>query len=385
MGSFDPGIKFLPVNMVTNNILLSVLFVSGALADCPKDPGLFITAPKKMEALSGSCLLIPCYFRAEKEQEFDNSRETFGVWIKSDSRFGINPNNVVFNSTLTVNIYTMNITGNLRQKNCTTLFYNLLTSHSDKYYFRIENKPFMATASCDPLQISVKDSPASPRIEISGDLKEKESVTITCSALTPCPHSPPKLTWNLQQHSHNKIEENTDRSFTTKIQKNITLTDKHDGYNITLFCHISCERRCPRQQRRQRLSVFHMPPRTPQCPSVHQLWCQQVAGCNLTCSSRAKPPVSRFTWFKTSTDGPMKNLPAGQLAVKEPARATEIEDIHYGEISFSKHTSQPSSSVQDSVQQQDTLYAQVKLSKTANRLPQTADGKEDIYAKVKQK
>ncbi|MPV02305.1 hypothetical protein FVA96_24205 [Escherichia coli] len=27
---------------------------------------------------------------------------------------------------------------------------------------------------------------------------------------------------------------------------------------------------------------------------------------NLTCSSRAKPPVSRFTWFKTSRDAPIK-------------------------------------------------------------------------------
>ncbi|XP_049912349.1 B-cell receptor CD22-like [Epinephelus moara] len=26
---------------------------------------------------------------------------------------------------------------------------------------------------------------------------------------------------------------------------------------------------------------------------------------NLTCSSRANPPVSRFTWFKTSKDGPI--------------------------------------------------------------------------------
>ncbi|XP_049421927.1 B-cell receptor CD22 [Epinephelus fuscoguttatus] len=27
---------------------------------------------------------------------------------------------------------------------------------------------------------------------------------------------------------------------------------------------------------------------------------------NLTCSSRANPPVSSFTWFKTSKDGPIK-------------------------------------------------------------------------------
>ncbi|KAI3355129.1 hypothetical protein L3Q82_017998 [Scortum barcoo] len=324
--------------------------------------------------------------------------------------------------------------------------------HSDTYYFRIENKPFMATASCDPLQISVKDSPARPRIEISGDLKEKESVTITCSALTPCPHSPPKLTWNLQQHSHNKIEENTDRSFTTKIQKTITLTDKHDGYNITCSATYPVKEGVKTAEETKTLSVSYAPKDTSVSISPSTL-VSAGSWVNLTCSSRAKPPViSRFTWFKTSTDGPMKvsegqiysfNATGGgdyycvatndlgsqtssvihltfdegqpdgsvrweavlggvigiiafiflivcvcwlksthstpqqtqsqtgdELMVKEPARKTEEkeEDIHYGEIDFSKQRAEASSgSVQDSGQQQDTLYAQRKTS-TFNRM-----------------
>ncbi|XP_044032906.1 vascular cell adhesion protein 1-like isoform X2 [Siniperca chuatsi] len=465
-------IAVLSVNMVTANMLLSVFFLSGVLADCPQKAGLFITAPQKMEALSGSCLQIPCNFRAGSRQEFDSS-ETFGVWIKSDSNFGINPNNVIFNSSGTVNIYPMNINGNLSQKNCTTLFSNLLTSYTDTYFFRIDG-PFRATASCDPLQITVKDSPPSPRIEISGDLKEKESVTITCSALTPCPHSPPKLTWSLQQDSHSYTEENTDGTFTTKIQATITLSDQHDGDNIT------CSARYPvnegedvkTPEERKTLSVSYAPKDTSGSISPSGL-VSAGSWVNLTCSSRAKPPVSRFTWFKKSTDGPMtvsegqvysfnatdggvcycvatndlgkqtsseihltiKEPPDGslqwgavlggiigiivliclvvcvcalmcwrrlksthstqqsqsqageELAVKEPARKTEEEeDIHYGEIDFSKRRPAPSSdSAQDSGQQQDTLYAQVKVSQPANSLTQTADGPEDLYAQVKKK
>ncbi|MEQ2256677.1 hypothetical protein ILYODFUR_026476 [Ilyodon furcidens] len=105
--------------------------------------------------------------------------------------------------------------------------------YKDRYFFRVENGPFIATACDDSLQINVTDSPWSPSINISGDdLKEHQSVTITCSALTPCPHSPPELTWNLQQDSHRQTEKNTDGTFTTKIQENITLSDTHDGYNI---------------------------------------------------------------------------------------------------------------------------------------------------------
>ena len=125
------------------------------MAACPDDSDLFITAPLKMEALSGSCLQIPCNFRARVATEFDGSRTTFGAWIKSNHRFWDSPNNEIFNSRLKVNLYPMNITGNLKEKNCTTLFSNLITTYSDKYFFRIENGPYKATAVCHPLHITV--------------------------------------------------------------------------------------------------------------------------------------------------------------------------------------------------------------------------------------
>uniref|UniRef100_UPI0037E88404 vascular cell adhesion protein 1-like n=1 Tax=Semicossyphus pulcher TaxID=241346 RepID=UPI0037E88404 len=284
-------------------MLLSVFSLSDATAYCRTNwSHFFVTTPKKMKALSGSCLQIPCSFRAEPETDFNSTRETFGVWIKSDS----NLNNAIHNSSERVNPYPMKITGNLKEKNCTTLFYNLNTTYTDKYYFRIINWPFVATAVCDPLQITIKDSPRSPSIEISGDLKEKESVTITCSAFTPCPHSPPKLTWNLQQHSHNNMEENTEGIFTTKIQETITLSDKHDGYNITCSAKYPVnEGKDPKTaEETKTLSVSYAPKNTSVSISPSGLVSagEQV---NLTCSSRAKPPVSHFIWFKISKDGPM--------------------------------------------------------------------------------
>lgn len=108
-----------------------------------------------MEALSGSCLQIPCNFSFKSEQQFDGSGENFGVWIKNDSRFARDQSNVIFNSSLTVNTYPMNFIGILGDKNCTTVFSDLVTSYTNTYFFRFEGKP-TATASCDPLQITVK-------------------------------------------------------------------------------------------------------------------------------------------------------------------------------------------------------------------------------------
>ena len=125
------------------------------MAACPDDSALFITTPKTMEALSGSCLQIPCNFSAKSEQEFDSSRKIFAVWMRNHHAFDNNPEDVIFNSSTTNNTYPMKITGNLTEKNCTTLFSSLNTSYTNTYYFRIETDSFKATAICDPLQINV--------------------------------------------------------------------------------------------------------------------------------------------------------------------------------------------------------------------------------------
>ncbi|XP_060921102.1 vascular cell adhesion protein 1-like [Labrus mixtus] len=338
------------------------------------------------------------------------------------------------------------------------------TTYEGVYYFRIMNGPFRANAHCDPLHIKVKDSPLSLKLIISGDLKEKESVTITCSASTPCPLSPLKLTWTLKQDSLNNMEENSDKTFTTKIQEKITLTDKHDGYNITCSATylVNEGKEVKTAEETQTLRVSYSPKNTSASISPSGLVSAGIH-VNLTCSSRANPPVSSFTWFKISRDGhmivsegefysfnvteggvyycvamndlsnqtsplihlrvaekpvdaplwgsafgiivvvvclavciwwlkwkhqtPQQNQRQGDgvLATYQPPNETE-ETIHYGEINFSvRGPEQLSVSVQDSGQQQDTLYAQVRASKPASSRTQPADGPEDVYAQVKKK
>ncbi|KAM3593819.1 uncharacterized protein V6R79_022491 [Siganus canaliculatus] len=444
-------IAILTVNM-GKAVFVFVSIFSGAFADCSSKPALFIITPRKMEALSGSCLQIPCNFTLKEEEEFDSSREIFGLWIKSDPYFANKRHNVIFNSSETVNTYPMNITGNLREKKCTTLFSSLVTSYTDTYYFRIESRPFLATALCDSLQITVQDSPARPSIEVPAGLKEKQSVTITCSAFTPCPHSPPQLTWSLQQHPHNYMKENPDGTFTRQIQETITLSDHHDGSRI------SCSVTYPVNEGRDvktaeetvTLSVSYAPKNTSVSVSPSGL-VSAGTWVTLTCSSRARPPVRNFTWFKNSTDGikpvaegavyslnvtegevyfcvaqndlgqersPVVRLIDDDGSVWKPILGGIIsivalvfllvlvlylkskrstppqtqnqpeageENIHYGEIDFSRPRPEPSSGSVQRVgrQQENSLYAEVKVSQAANRSTQTTDSPEELYAQVK--
>ncbi|PWA25702.1 hypothetical protein CCH79_00001326 [Gambusia affinis] len=234
-GSVTAALSEDMLTVLTVNLLLSVSFLSGRLTGCEEDKGLIFTAPREIEALSGACLQIPCSFTVKPQHKFNPGRKTFGVWLKSGAPFLNSPENVVYNSSQLKNKYDMSITGNLTEKNCTTVFYNINSAQADKYFFRIENGPFKISAFCKAVNVNVRDSAWRPRIEISGDMKEMNSVNITCSALTPCPQSPPTLTWNLESDHSRLTEKNTDGTFTAKIQKNITLSDTHDGFNITCF------------------------------------------------------------------------------------------------------------------------------------------------------
>ena len=112
--------------------------------------------PTQIEALSDTCLQIPCSFDAVPSYLLDKNKPFIGLWLKSTHNFGPHPESVVFNSSKTQKIYPISIIGNMSEYNCTTVFARLNSSYADTYYFRVENSPFKATATCNPLTITVK-------------------------------------------------------------------------------------------------------------------------------------------------------------------------------------------------------------------------------------
>ncbi|XP_033841478.2 B-cell receptor CD22-like [Periophthalmus magnuspinnatus] len=283
--------------------MILILLLSSGADGCDRPNHLSIKTPSPMEALSGSCLWIPCtYEDLSQEEEINTADPVTGIWFKGVLEYSTSSQYTFSVSGDSTKSYPMNITGNLKNKSCTTMFYNLSKNHNDTYYFRVENSGFRATAVCDSLQIKVRDSPWSPTIEVSGKQTETEVVTITCSAVTPCPHAPPQLPWDLHQGTAHITE--TNGTFTTKITQNITLTDAHDGLMI------KCNAAYPvsggfkkKADSNVTLSVSYGPKNTSVevSPSGSLSAGQSVT---LSCSSRAKPPVHHFTWFRHSSQGP---------------------------------------------------------------------------------
>ncbi|XP_064863791.1 B-cell receptor CD22-like [Oncorhynchus nerka] len=264
---------------------------------------LITTMPDRLNVLTGSCVQIPCSFDVPDKDKntFNSAILLSGVWIKENSKFRERPDRVIFNSSKTANTYQGEITGNMSQKNCTTVFFNVTTSYSDKYYFRIESQPYLATDSDKPVNIVVSDLPSSPIITVSGEVKEGTPVSLNCSAVAPCPEPPPELTWALptQFTTENQLQENPDQ--TKSVLSTVTFTPSylHHEKNITCTAVYPVGTSNKTAEHNMMLNVSFSPKDT--SASISPADPVSVGSCvNLTCSSTANPPVTNFTWFKIS-------------------------------------------------------------------------------------
>ncbi|KAG9347847.1 hypothetical protein JZ751_003863 [Albula glossodonta] len=121
--------------------------------------------PHEIEALGGSCVLIPCKFTIPDDVTSQLTKPAVGVWIKHAPQFK-NTGIVVFNSSRThENKLRGEILGDLIKNNCTTVLDNIPGNYTDNYYFRIETG-FKATCPKTPVKIIVKgtEEPSYPQV-----------------------------------------------------------------------------------------------------------------------------------------------------------------------------------------------------------------------------
>ncbi|XP_055080658.1 sialic acid-binding Ig-like lectin 7 [Periophthalmus magnuspinnatus] len=296
---------------------LILLLCSGTFG-CIYPRDLTVSVPN-LEALNGSCLLIPCTFSIpnQHEDKIDLSKPVVAIWSDVVPNIGRPADPVFFHSDMTSLTSPMEMIGDLQQKNCTMLFSDINTNHSDDYFLRIENYKYKATAGCNPLKINVQESAWIPSVQVSGSQREQETVTITCSAPSPCPHSPPELTWSFQPElPHNMLQsfptsvqhmvQNSDGTFHTSVQLQMRLSENYHGLEVRCSAVYPVKEGHKTAHGNITVRIEHSPMNTSAQLCMNTFPPSVGQSVDLRCSCRAWPPVQSFTWFRVTSQGPQR-------------------------------------------------------------------------------
>uniref|UniRef100_A0A8C6SSM2 Ig-like domain-containing protein n=1 Tax=Neogobius melanostomus TaxID=47308 RepID=A0A8C6SSM2_9GOBI len=247
-----------------------------------------VSLKERIEAVSGSCVTIPCSFTVLDDLKNNLNSGCRALWKKETQ-------NKVFTGQ----------TEDVTQKNCTTTLYNInKKQHHGTFFFRLE---------CDnDLKWNFKN--ASVKIQVTGDVTEGESVSVQCSAPVPCLSLPPTLTWSpvlgdvqetQQQQQNNAFVKVSTLNFTASHshhEKNITCSAVYSRRDVTSELRLRAQGKTLVKYRPRNLSVTVNPPgAVPEHSNV-----------TLKCSSEAHPPAQLYHWY--NSDG-LKDTLIGNSSV----------------------------------------------------------------------
>ncbi|XP_048842300.1 B-cell receptor CD22-like [Brienomyrus brachyistius] len=319
--------------------------------------------PQNIQALHGSCVLIPCTFQIPSDQS-KNLKKPIGIW-----RINTKTGNYVFSSNKTFkNDIQGKIIGRLTKKNCTTVLNNITKDRTDGYFLRIEGTGNLKYNFDEKVKIDVKDSPPSPQITINRDmvkeggsvtlregdsvtlreggsvtlregdsvtLREGDSVTLTCSAPAPCPSLPPSLSWTPRlSDSITVFQENDDH--TKHVSSVMNFTASHLHHKEEVKCTAVYSLQANNSERTSHTNVTLNVQYSPKNTSV-----LNGKDRSLTCNSDANPAVNNYTWYKV-TGSEIKVVSHRQNLT---CNITEVSGQYYCQAR-NKHGLQNSSTVQ---------------------------------------
>ncbi|XP_073672006.1 uncharacterized protein [Paramisgurnus dabryanus] len=210
-----------------------------------------ISLPKKIEALSGSCVTINCRFDINSEYDKDLTDSAAGVWLKDGT----------------------DIEGNG----------GLKWTYTQKSAF-----------------IDVIDFPPNPAVQMFEDQMEVEeevlegsSMCLRCSAKTLCSSSPPTLTWSSTDRLH--LNESSrlqlDQQNQTEIISDLNFTATHLQHGVTFICTITYQ-----LQQRKTTALNFIRLRVQYGPKISLFSCNRTNVTVCLCEAHGNPSP-KVEWF----------------------------------------------------------------------------------------
>ncbi|KAM6427723.1 sialic acid-binding Ig-like lectin 13 isoform 3-T3 [Liasis olivaceus] len=190
-----PSSKYLP---------LTFLLV---LCDSPISATWNSTLPSSIQALEGSCVVIPCSFTFPdswdlQESSFSVSWYQYHSWTYPEIYNSKTPSSVLQKYQGRTKVV-----GDLEKGNCTLSINPVQMEDAMRYYVWINPDSVWHRFYDVTVQVEVTDAPNQLELSDLGLVTEGDPTQVSCSVLHTCPLSPPVLTWNLAEDKAVTIQE----------------------------------------------------------------------------------------------------------------------------------------------------------------------------------
>ncbi|KAF4114933.1 myelin-associated glycoprotein-like [Onychostoma macrolepis] len=266
--------------------------------------GFSINLPKRVEALEGSCVFIPCAFGIDEiKYKNDLTDSAKRMWFKG--------NILQFASSCpNTGLLKGEIFGTATQKNCSTRFDNVNQSHDGSYYFRLEDLKLKYSYKDPPhtqVEIAVLGSPPKPTVRVFKDqqevmeteeVMEGSSVSLRCSTKIFCPSHPPSLTWS------SSLNENvTGRQYQnqTELISDLNFTVSHRHHGVTFNCSSTRQLQKKNTTQESRVLRVQYAPKNTSVRINPAGLVLEGRSVTLSCSSDANPAVN-YTWYRDTEE-----------------------------------------------------------------------------------
>ncbi|XP_051813396.1 sialoadhesin-like isoform X2 [Acanthochromis polyacanthus] len=244
------------------------------------------TIPSSVKGLPGSCVVIPCSFNYPAPQT--PVSEFTGYWMNDNNHLIYHPHE----STIQEQYRNRTkLLGDVRHKNCSLMIDPLRESDQGPFHFRIEIKNYdKFSYRNNKVSISMMNELKPIEFTETGEVKEGQTVSVSCSVYHSCPPFPPVFNWNRTGQQHFSSQQLNGGQW--KATSTLTFQPTHADHNRPLLCSVTY-RGGRNQKDSTTLKVKHAPVNV---NVDYKSDVKEGETVQMKCSSDAHPPANSYTW-----------------------------------------------------------------------------------------
>ncbi|XP_063292111.1 B-cell receptor CD22-like [Pelobates fuscus] len=274
-------------NLVNNTMLFILICLQGLHS---VTVGQTWTFPQRIEALIGSCVVIPCSFtRAE------SSMSDHVVWYL----YKRTSYPEVFNSrwtSRTIREYRGRTSLVSTETMSCSLRINYVRSEDEAdYYPGIDTTSNAYDSDGKAVRIGLREKPHDPVIQWSGDMIDGQPITITCQVEHTCWSNPPTIGWNKRGQHGNTYQSN----FTAGGWKSVSeliYTPSSNDHNTLIMCS-AVHHNVIISLSSTRLNIKYSPKNVTVLITEKQEIMEED-NMTLLCDSKSNPVATSYKWYK---------------------------------------------------------------------------------------